>query len=151
METRVYEPKDSSGVKKLILSILQKEYPFDQAAYKDTDIQDISGIYGGKGNSFFVIEENGEIVGTVGVKRDSGASVLLRRLFVGESSRGKGCGTLLLKTAVDFCKDAKYKEIIFRATDRMMSAIKLCKKHGFNKKESLEVSGFHIHTFVKSL
>ena len=151
METRPYSAKDSLGVKKLILSILQKEYPFDQAAYKDTDIQDISGTYGGKGNAFFVIEKNGEIVGTVGLKQDSGASVLLRRLFVGESSRGKGCGTSLLKTAVDFCKDAKYKKIIFRATDRMASAINLCKKHGFKKEESLEVSGFHIHTFAKTL
>ena len=151
MAMRSYRPKDSAGVKKLILSILKKEYPFDQAAYRDTDINDISGTYGGARNAFFVIEDGGEIVGTVGIKRDSPSVALLRRLFVGEPKRRKGYGTALLKKAVSFCREKKYKEMVFRATDRMMPAIRLCKKHGFEKVESLEVGGFHIHIFVKSL
>jgi len=151
MDVRAYRASDSVGVKNLILSVLEKEYPFDRSAYKDTDIHDISGTYGGRGNSFFVIEKDGEVLGTVGIKRDSTHSALLRRLFVGESSRKKGYGTMLVKTAIDFCKDKKYAEMVFRATDRMMPAIALCKKHGFKQKESLDLGGFHIHTFIKTL
>jgi len=148
MEIREYKPEDSAGVKDLILAILSKEYPFDQGAYKDTDINDISGTYSGKGNAFFVIEDGGKIVGTVGVKKDTPESALLRRLFVEEDSRGKGFGTILLKEAISFCKDNKYKEIIFRATGRMRQAMSLCKKNGFKEKDDLEVSGFHIHRFA---
>ncbi len=145
MSARVYRANDSVGVKKLILSILAKEYPFDQSAYEDTDINDISGTYSGEDNIFFVVEENKKIVGTVGVKKETASRALLRRLFVDQPYRGKGFGTELLKIAIDFCKGKHYKTLVFRATDRMSKAMKLCKKEGFKEAEDLEVSGFHIH------
>lgn len=148
MEVRKYKPEDSAGVKNLILSILEKEYPFDRSAYQDTDINDISGTYSGEDNVFFVIEGDKKIIGTVGVKKDQTGSALIRRLFVDEKHRRKGLGTMLLEKAIDFCKSEHYKEIIFRTTDRMKQAMNLCKKMGFVEKENLEVSGFHIHKFV---
>ena len=148
---REYKPEDSVGVKNLILSILEKEYPFHRTAYQDTDINDISGTYGGKSNTFFVIEEDKEIVGTVGIKRDTNETALLRRLFVHEKHRKRGMGTALLIKAIDFCRAQKYKEMAFRATDRMLSAMNLCKKAGFNETENLEVTGFHIHKFILKL
>lgn len=151
MEVREYKPDDSVGVKNLILAILEKEYPFDRSAYQDSDINDISGTYSGEGNAFFVIEKDKKIVGTVGVKKDTKDCALLRRLFVDEYHRGKGHGTALLKKAIEFCQSKKYKELIFRATDRMRDAMKLCKKMGFVEKEDLEVSGFHIHKFTLKL
>jgi len=147
-EIREYKAGDSSAVRDLILSILQKEYPFDQSAYKETDINDISGTYSGKGNVFFVAEKNGNVIGTVGIKRDASDTALLRRFFVNEGFRKKGIGTMLLKNAIDFCKAQKYRKIIFRATDRMIQAMNLCKKMGFEEKENIEVSGFNIHKFV---
>ncbi len=150
-EVRQYRPEDSVGVKNLILSILEKEYPFDRSAYQDSDINDISGTYGGEGNVFFVIEKDKKIVGTAGIKRETAESALLRRLFVDENYRRKGFGTALLKKAVAFCGSKEYKEMIFRATDRMREAMKLCKKTGFVEKEDLPVSGFHIHKFVLKL
>ncbi|MFH1594166.1 MAG: GNAT family N-acetyltransferase [Candidatus Omnitrophota bacterium] len=151
MAVRVYKPEDSASVRELILSVLEKEYPFDQSAYRDTDINDISGSYSGEGNTFFIVEEDGKIVGSVGIKRDSDKSALLRRLFVDEKYRQKGFGRDLLKNAIEFCGSQKYEEIIFRATDRMLQAMNLCKKMGFVEKEDLEVSGFHIHQFVLKL
>jgi len=151
MEVRKYRPEDSLGVKELILAILKKEYPFDQGAYKDTDINDISGTYSGRSSAFFVIEEDNRIVGTVGIKKDSKESALLRRLFVDENYRKRGFGTVLLDQAIEFCKSQDYKEMIFRATDRMRQAMKLCKKKGFKEQDDLEVSGFHIHRFVKKI
>ncbi len=148
MEVRQYRPEDSVGVKNLILSILEKEYPFDRSAYQDSDINDISGTYGGEGNAFFVIEKDKKIVGTAGIKMETAESALLRRLFVDEHYRRKGCGTALLKKAIAFCGSKEYKEMIFRATDRMEQAMKLCKKTGFVEKEDLPVNGFHIHKFV---
>ena len=151
MEIRRYKAEDSVQVKELILSILEKEYPFDRSAYRDTDINDVSGTYSGEGNVFFVAEENNKIVGTAGIKKDTPESALLRRLFVDEHHRKKGIGTNLLKSATEFCKSQKYKEIIFRATDKMKQAMNLCKKKGFAEKEDLEVSGFHIHKFILKL
>ena len=152
MKIREYKAEDSGEVKDLILSILEKEYPFDRSAYEeDSDVNDISGTYSGKGNGFFVIPEGVKIVAAIGIKQDFDKVALVRRLFVDEKHRKQGLGIKLLERAIEFCRANEYKEITFRATDKMSPAMNLCKKLGFEEKEDLEVSGFHIHKFVFKL
>jgi len=151
MSVKKYRSDDESQVKSLILSILAKEYPFDKSAYDDSDINNVAGVYGGKGCVFYVARDGSEIAGTVGIKNDAEKTALLRRLFVSEAHRQKGFGALLLKKAIEFCRKNKYEELVFRATDRMKDAIKLCKKFGFVETESLPISGFHIHKLLLKL
>ena len=92
---RRFEDRDAKGSKDLILSILTKEYPFDKSVYSDSDLDRIGETYGGRRDSFFVIEEGGDIVGTVGIKEESEAEALLRRLFVDLKHREKGRGAAL--------------------------------------------------------
>lgn len=142
---RRFKGEDSKGVKDLILTILTGEYPFDKSAYSDSDLDRIEETYGGERDSFFVIEELGEVVGTVGIKQESKDEALLRRFFVDLKHRKRGYGNELLSRAVDFCREKGYKRIYFRCTDRMADAMKLCIKKGFLETEKLEVSGFRIH------
>ena len=142
---RPFKKQDAEGVKRLILEILTNEYPFDKSAYSDSDLDRIAETYGGDRDSFFVIEEDDYIAGTVGVKKDSETDALLRRLFVDPAHRRRGYGTQLLEKAIEFCKEKNYKRVFFRCTDRMADAMKLCKKKGFVEKEKLEVAGFNIH------
>ena len=142
---RLFREEDAPGVRNLILDILSKEYPFDKSAYSDSDLYKIGETYGGKRDSFFVVEEGGEIVGTVGVKEESHGDALLRRLFVDLKHRKKGYGSALLDKAIDFCRDKGYKKLCFRCTDRMSDAMRLCMKNGFKETEKLEVGGFKIH------
>jgi GNAT superfamily N-acetyltransferase len=148
---RTFRSEDAEGVKNLILGILTKEYPFDRSAYSDSDLYKIGETDGGKRDSFFVIEESGDIVGTVGVKEDSHSEALLRRFFVDLKHRKKGYGLGLLNKAIDFCKSKGYKKIYFRCTDRMADAMRLCVKNGFKETEKLDVGGFQIHKLELSL
>ncbi|MFA6320687.1 MAG: GNAT family N-acetyltransferase [Candidatus Omnitrophota bacterium] len=148
---RTFKKDDAEGVKSLILSILSKEYPFDRSAYSDSDLDKINDTYGGKRDSFFVIEEAGEIVGTAGVKEESHTEALLRRLFVGLKHRKKGYGTSLIDQAINFCRDKGYKKIYFRCTDRMADAMHLCIKKGFKETETLKIGGFQIHKLELSI
>jgi len=100
MKVRTYKAEDSVGVKNLILTILGKEYPFDQSAYQDSDINDITGTYSGEGNGFFVVEQDRKIVGGVGIKRDDGNRALVRRFFVDKDYRKRGFGTMLIEKAI---------------------------------------------------
>jgi putative acetyltransferase len=142
---RQYKKQDAPGVKDLILAILTREYPFDRSVYSDSDLEKIDETYGGVRDSFFVIEENGSVVGTVGIKQESKDDALLRRLFVDPKYRKHGYGTELLTRAIVFCREKGYKKMYFRCTDRMSEAMKLCLKQGFMETEKLEVSGFNIH------
>jgi len=148
---RPFKKEDAQDVRDLILSILTKEYPFDKSAYSDSDLDRIGEVYGGKRDTFFVVEEAGKIVGTVGVKEDTGSEALLRRLFVDYGHRKLGYGTALLKRAIAFCAENKYRHVYFRCTDRMVDAMKLCLKEGFKEVEALEVSGFKIHKLALTI
>ena len=148
---RGFEKKDSKGVKELILSVLSNEYPFDRSAYSDSDLEKIPETYGGPNDAFFVIEELGEMVGTVGVKEESKEDALLRRLFVDLKHRRRGYGTQLLTEAIGFCREKGYRRMIFRCTDRMADAMNLCIKNGFQEAEKLEVGGFRIHRLELAL
>ncbi len=148
---RTFNKNDAKGVKELILSVLTKEYPFDKNAYSDSDLDKISEVYGGEKDSFMVIEEDGSVVGTAGVKEDSKENALLRRLFVDVKHRRKGYGSELLEKAISFCREKDYKRITFRCTDRMSDAMRLCMKNGFKEVEALEVSGFKIHNLELKL
>lgn len=144
-ELRRYKTGDAEGVRELILGILTKEYPFDRAAYSDSDLDRIDAVYGGQKNVFFVIDEEGRIAGTAGVKEDSKDEALLRRVFVDPKSRKRGYGSALVDKAIEFCKENGYRRVYFRCTDRMADAMRLCMKKGFRETEDLEVGGFHIH------
>ena len=148
---RSFNKEDSGGAKELILSILTNEYPFDRSAYSDSDLDRIDEVYGGANDSFFIIEESGEIVGTVGVKEETKENALLRRLFVDLKHRRRGYGAALLTKAIAFCKEHSYKRIYFRCTDRMSDAMRLCLKNGFKETEALEVGGFRIHKLERQI
>lgn len=148
---RRFKSEDASEVKELILGILSKEYPFDRSAYSDSDLDKIAETYGGKRESFFVIAEDGDVAGTVGIKEESADEALLRRLFVDLKHRKRGYGSRLLDEVVGFCKENGYKRIYFRCTDRMSDAMRLCIKKGFKETEKLEIGGFKIHKLELAL
>ncbi|MFH1995635.1 MAG: GNAT family N-acetyltransferase [Candidatus Omnitrophota bacterium] len=145
MELRLFQKQDAESAKRLILSVLAQEYPFDKSAYSDSDLDKIEQVYSGERNSFFVVEEGGAIVGTAGVKEDSKDAALLRRLFVDASYRRRGFGSGLLKKAMSFCREKGYKQMIFNCTGRMTDAMNLCKNSGFKETEEIEMGGFKIH------
>ena len=142
---REFREEDAGHVKGLILGILAKEYPFDRSAYSDSDLEKIAQTYGGVKDAFFVLDEDGDIVGTAGVKMETADDALLRRFFVDVKRRRHGYGSELLGKAIEFCRKKGYKRVYFRCTDRMSDAVKLCMKKGFKETETLSVSGFNIH------
>lgn len=148
MEIRKFTETDSVKVKELILSILEKEYPFDRKAYSDTDLENLGAAYGGARDTFFIIENENAVIATAGVKEDSRDTALLRRVFVSPDQRRKGCGSRLLDEAIKFCKEKGYKEMVFRTTSKMIQAIELCKKKGFQETEKIDLGGFFIHKFT---
>lgn len=151
MQIRRFEPKDQEGVRDLIEDILAKEFESGHKAYSYCDLDSISRVYGGKREAFFVLEDDGKVIGTAGVKEESKEAAIIRRLFVLPSQRKKGLGGLLLDRAIEFCKKNGYKDTTFHAATPMVSAIKLCESRGFRKREELVLGGVDIIRFSLGL
>lgn len=136
MHIRSFHPTDLSSVKSLISSIMNREYPDQERAYQYGDLNNISDAYGALREKFLVAHEDKEIIGTIGIKEDSDTTALLRRLFVHPSHRSRQIGSMLVDTALDFCKMNGYKKVVFRATSKMEAAIRLLQdKKGFLEQE----------------
>ena len=151
MNIRKFELHDEQRVKDLILSILGSEYPFDRKAYSSSDLNSLSDTYAGPRDIFLILENDEEVIGTIAVKEESTDSALIRRFFVHNVYRGKGYGKQLMEEAIRYCNTKHYKHVVFQGTGRMVQALELCKKRGFNEGETVELGGFHIYKFVLDL
>lgn len=149
MYIRSFKKEDNVTVKELITSVMAHEFPEEQRAYQYGDLDSIGKAYGKLREKFLVTEEGAAIIGTAGIKEDSKKVALLRRLFVHPSHRGRGVGSMLVDTALDFCKMNEYGYVSFRATSRMKAAIELlCKKKGFVEKDRCPFDGIEIINLV---
>ncbi len=136
MYIRSFKKSDSAAVKELISSIMTREFTDEQKAYQYRDLDSIAKAYGKLREKFLVAVEGTAVIATAGIKEDSKRAALLRRLFVHPSHRGRGVGSMIIDTALDFCKMNEYSLVNFRATSKMKAAIELlCKKKGFIEKD----------------
>lgn len=148
---RRIQSDDTEGVKNLIKGIMDGEFSKESDVYTYQDLDNPVEHYGGKRDIFLVAEKDGEIIGTVAIKEDGSDSALLRRIFVHKNWRGKGYGELLLSRAMEFCFEHNYKNVTFRGTDRMQTALKLCLKNGFKQENVAEVGDFRLIVLSRKL
>ncbi len=151
MKIRKFESKDAPGVKALISSIITKEFPELIKMYSIDDLDSISKCYGGKRETFLILENGGKIAGTVAVKEEDENTAFLRRLFVDPQCRKKGYGKSLVDSAINFCKKHGYKQIIFQGNEKMIAALRLCAKQGFKEKEAAVIDNLAILRYSFSL
>ena len=145
MQIRTFEPTDGVGVKSIISGVMNKEFASEEKAYLYGDLDDIPNAYGKLREQFLVAGESDDVAGCVGIKEDNDTTALLRRLFVHPSHRGRDVGSMLVDTAIDFCKMNHYKRVVFRATSKMSAAIKLLvEKKGFKEDERYVFDGVEI-------
>jgi len=98
---------------------------------KKSDYKDLMGLYNGfvdtdryskydndsfdkvrksDNNFIYVAEDNGKIVGTVGIKKQKGRTARLKKMYVKKSYRGTGLSQNLYNKAQSFAKAKKYNK-----------------------------------------
>ena len=151
IKIRRFSLDDQENVRGLISTIMDKEFHDQEAAYPSDDLVNIPQTYGGLGEAFFVAARNGDIVGTVAVKKEDDRVALMRRLFVAEPYRKQQIGLKLIDRALQFCDEVGYQEIIFRTTSRMEGANKVCQKCGFVQRAKLQLGAIELFKFALSI
>jgi len=151
IKIRKFKIHDKSQIVKLINSILQNEFNLPKETYSDFDINNISDVYGGKRDVFFVATAEGHIIGTAAIKEDDKNTALLRRIFVSPEYRGIGLGKNLIVRAIQFCEENRYRVINFCTTDKMNAANELCKKNGFKRRACMVLGPVKLFKFTRRL
>lgn len=129
---REYSEEDKLAVIDVVGKTLvgEKVIPSSELPIDDADLQNIFEYYSGK-SRFWVAEQNGKIIGTVGLKDKGGRIGKLRRMFVLHALHGSGVGQKLLDTALSYAKNNRFIKIILNTHANMKRAHRFYEKNGF--------------------
>ncbi len=136
---REIQPKDNQQVAEVVRKVLvEMGVPKVGTAYEDKSLDDMFSTYDHPGMSYFVVEENGKLIGGCGIGpllgADSGICELQKMYFIQEA-RGRGIGAEMMKTCLDYAKSEGYKQCYLETLPYMENARKLYGLSGFRSLE----------------
>jgi GNAT superfamily N-acetyltransferase len=114
-----------------------KKYGYDQTfeAYVAGGLAEFVQSFSPGEDRIWLAETNCRIIGSIAIVGHSKLDAQLRWFLVHPDYRGLGIGKDLLKEALQFCKERKYKTIFLWTTSELMEASHLYTRFGFNKTE----------------
>lgn len=105
----------------------------------DLDVTDLEKYYFNNNGWFQVVEDNGKIVGSVGIYKIDDEECELRKMYLLEEYRGQGIGKRLIENALEKAKELGYSKITLQTNSLLKKAIPLYNKYGFKEDPEAEV------------
>lgn len=128
---RTYRPGDPSLVCYFYYKLYEQQYRFNGSVEKYF-IKGMGELFDDpQGSQLWVAEQDGRIVGCIAIVKKGAHAAQLRWFGVGQSVQGCGVGTRLLETAMAFCREKGYADVILWTIDILKPARHLYAKQGF--------------------
>ena len=141
MNYRKIEPSDDEKIAEIIRSNLEKAHlNIPGTAYFDPELDHLSDFYNAVPDRrvyLIALDEVGQIIGGVGVAEFDGIEgcAELQKLYLVDSSKGKGYGKTLVRLAEDWARAAGYVRLYLETHTNLEVAMKLYEKMGFQLME----------------
>lgn len=134
---RFIEPHDNPKIARVIREVLMTVgAPKKGTAYEDKTLDKLFETYNIPRCAFFVVEENGKILGGAGIsplEGGNGEICELQKMYFSQAVRGRGIGTEMMKTCLNFAKENGFSGCYLETLPFMKAAQKLYKKSGFKE------------------
>jgi putative acetyltransferase len=133
---RAIEEKDNQGIAAIIRCTLEEfgaNHP-GTVYYDDTTDALFQLFSQTPGSVYYVAEYNNELVGGGGIFPTSGLpgdTCELVKMYLLKKARGIGLGKLIIQKALDFAKEAGYKNIYLETMPELKNALNAYAKFGF--------------------
>jgi putative acetyltransferase len=132
---RKIEPKDNLKIASVIRNIFEElDAPKVGTAYADPHLNTLSEVYEAENEIYFVVEEDGIILGGCGIGNliDAEFKICeLQKMYLAKEARGKGIAQELMHHCLAFAKQAGYDKCYIETLPFMKDAQKLYIKSGF--------------------
>ena len=136
---REIQPKDNQGVAAVIRNVLvEMGVPKVGTAYEDKSLEDMHGTYDHPRMKYFVVEENGKLIGGAGIAPLTGAEddiCELQKMYFLPEARGRGIGAEMMQTCLNYAKSENFKHCYLETLPYMENARKLYARSGFQSLE----------------
>lgn len=121
---------DGPGVRVLVATVLAG-FGLAMDAQTDADIVDPAASYANAGGWFGVLEDDGRIVGSVGVFRVDDRTCELRKMYLLPEFQGLGIGRLLLEAALEAARHLGFAEMVLETNAKLEAARRMYERYGF--------------------
>ncbi len=126
---------DNAQIARVIRSVLvELGVPKVGTAYADRALDHMFENYDVPRAAYFVVEENGEILGCAGIaqlENYEGNCCELQKMYFLEAARGKGIGGLMMAKCLSVAKEFGFEQCYLETMPYMKAAQKLYVKSGF--------------------
>lgn len=138
---RPAESRDREAIRALVYAVITEYDLSGDAQAIDQDLNDPAASYRSQGGRFDVLEENGHIVGCVGMlPLAEEGNVELRRMYLEPSARGRGHGHRLLRHALAWAGAAGFRRVTLETAAALTDAIALYQRCGFRRYQPQHIS-----------
>ncbi len=135
MIIREIEEKDNAALGNIVQQVLMElGAPKIGTAYSDPYLFSLFEIYNEPNSIYFVIEDNGKIIGGAGIgalQNGSNKICELQKMYFLPEARGKGLAILVLEKCIIAASKFEYKKCYLETMPYMENAQKLYRKFGF--------------------
>ncbi|KAA0546921.1 GNAT family N-acetyltransferase [Bacillus sp. BGMRC 2118] len=130
MNITVITSSDVDKAKELVLKGLEERFGFLDPAL-NPDLNDITGNYLKEGSVFLIGKENGVLVCTGALSKETQSTGRIVRMSVKSSSRGQGFARKMLHALEEFAVEYGYTRLVLETNNAWQSAIQLYGSEGF--------------------
>ncbi|NJM62916.1 MAG: GNAT family N-acetyltransferase [Oscillatoriales cyanobacterium RU_3_3] len=137
---RSWETRDRADAFHLIKDILAEYGLQCEPCGADRDVYDVELYYHTKGGEFWVVEREGNIVGTAAyypIDRGNNA-VEIRKMYILPAVRGQGLGKFLLQALESKIADRGFDEIWIETATVLKEAVKMYENSGYQQETGVE-------------
>ena len=99
----------------------------------DKELQTLAKMYAPPSGELFLIENENAFIGCVGLRQLDSENCELKRMYVKSEFRGLKLGEQLMKISLKTAKDLGYKTMKLDTLSRLIPALKLYQKYGFQE------------------
>lgn len=132
---REIEQKDNAKVEALIYTVFKEfKLPMEGSSIEDDEVPNMYGAYQPETAVYYVIEEDGEVLGGAGIKQLKGTEEKiceLQKMYFLPKIRGKGYGQIMFDTCIKAAKNLGYEQCYLESASQLEAAIHVYKKNGF--------------------
>jgi len=139
MIIREIKPEDNAQIESIItLCFDEFELPTAGSSLEDYDVKKMYEGFQTENAIFYVLEENGRVLGGGGIKQLKGYkrdTCELQKMYFHPDARGKGFGKKLFDKCIQAAKDFDYKFCYLESASQLKTAIKIYEMNGFKHLE----------------
>jgi len=136
---REIQPEDNQQIAALIRKVLvEMGVPKVGTAYEDKSLDDMHATYQHSKMQYFVVEENGTLIGGSGIAPLQGLEdevCELQKMYFLPEARGRGIGAHMMETCLHFAKSEGFKQCYLETLPYMENARRLYTRSGFKSLE----------------